>query len=95
MSPVRKGPISQRDLLPLLKELIDDSMAGSSSAHRDLARSKLREILETANVRTPFIMHGLIGRRARYLNSIGFWVPMQYHYGTWNGPKEPKVDDEG
>ena len=75
MSPARKGDISQRELVPMLKVLIDDASSKQSTAHRDIARMRLREILETANWRTPYVMNQISSRRCRYIASMGFWVP--------------------
>lgn len=78
MSPARIGPVSQRDLVRQLVPLIDAAMANGATAHRDLARAELRDLLATAHVRTPYVLRNLNPRRCRYLASIGFWVDSKY-----------------
>lgn len=75
MSPARKGDIAQRELVPRLKILIDDASSKQSTAHRDIARMRLREILEKTNWRTPYVLRNISSRRCRYIASMGFWVP--------------------
>lgn len=91
MSPALKGPVSQRELVTTLKTLIDDSMAPNSTAHRDIARTKLRALLAEANWRTPFIFNNLSSRRCRYLASIGHWVPSRWMLREWGKPEVPDV----
>ena len=74
MSPARKGDISQRQLVPLLKVLVDDASSKQSTAHRDIARMRLRETLESTNWRTPYVLHNLSSRRCRYISGMGFWI---------------------
>lgn len=91
-----KGPVAQRDLVPLLKTLIDAAMAKNSTAHRDIARSKLRELLETTNWRTSYILNNISPRRSRYIASIGYWVPSKWMLTTWKrrpGEEKPDVED--
>lgn len=96
MSPVRKGPIAQRELVGTLIQLIDAARAGNSTAHKDIAKSKLRALLSDpdANWRTPFIGHNLGARRSRYLDSIGFWTPSTWTTGGWTGPRPEPADAE-
>ncbi len=97
MSPgARKGPIAQRELAATLVALIDAAMAANSTAHKDIARSKLRAILgdPAMNIRTPFIGHNLGAKRSRWLNSFGFWVPMKWVEGGWTGPKAEAPEGE-
>jgi hypothetical protein len=72
------GEVSQRDLLPLLKELIDQANAKGAGASRDLARRQLRDTLTTTNWQTAHILTNIGVKRARYLASIGKPVPWQY-----------------
>lgn len=83
MSPALKGPVSQRNLLKQLVPLIDAAMAPNSTAHRDIARGRLRVLLDTTNWRTIFIYRNLSSRRCRYLASIGYWVPSNYMQREW------------
>lgn len=96
MSPApTKGPISQRELLPTLIALIDAAKAPNSTAHKDIARSKLRTLLETANWRTGFILWNLGPARCKYLASIGFWMPSKHLMrGPWQGQTEPPEIEE-
>jgi hypothetical protein len=82
-----KGPVSQRELLPRLVKLIDDARAPNSTAHRDIARSKLRALLETTNWNTAWLAHNLGATRCRYLGSIGYWVPTKFLSSTGWSPK--------
>ena len=90
-----KGPISQRDLVPLLEDLIDAASAKNSTAHRDIARTKLREVLETANWRTSFCLNNIGPRRTRFIVSMGHWVPTKWALVDWKKrPGEDKADHE-
>lgn len=91
----RKGPISQRALVPMLKELVDSAMAPNSTAHRDIARTRLREVLETANWRTSYVLNNISPKRSRYIASIGHWVPSKWTLTDWKmRPGEDKADAE-
>lgn len=95
MSPAKKGEWAQRELVPKMKILIDDAASKQSSAHRDIARSELRSLLETTNWRTTYVLKNISSRRCRFVASMGFWVP-----GEWmllpnrRRPSGPG-DDEG
>lgn len=78
MSPAKKGDITQRELVPTLKLLVDDASSKQSTAHRDISRMLLREILETANWRTPYVLRNISSRRCRYIASMGFWISGEY-----------------
>jgi hypothetical protein len=96
--PSQTGPVSQRDLVPLLNGLIDAAMAKNSTAHRDIARSKLRELLSdpAVNWRTSFVLNNVGATRSRYVASIGFWVPSKWLLVDWKRrPGEDKADAEG
>lgn len=73
-----KGDVAQRELVPLLVELIDAASRPQSTAHRDIARSKLRALRSTTNWNTPFVLNGISTRRARYLASLGWPVPSRW-----------------
>lgn len=88
MSPARIGPVSQRDLVRQLVPLIDAAMANGATAHRDLARAKLRDLLVSSHWRTTYVMRNLNPKRCRYLASIGFWVPTEMMWRPYT-----KVDE--
>jgi hypothetical protein len=75
---VPKGPVPQRDLVPLLKALIDASRAKSGTRTRDEARAALRSLLAVANWHTPYVMKNIGERRCRYLNQMGHPIPYTY-----------------
>ena len=74
----QKGPVSQRQLLRLLKPLIDASMGKASSATRDQSRAAVRRLMAEANWRTPFILQNIGARRARYLSSLGYLIDSKW-----------------
>ena len=78
MSPAKKGDLTQRELVPTLKRLIDDASSKQSTAHRDIARMRLREILESANWRTAYVLRNISSRRCRFIAGMGFWVPGEH-----------------
>jgi len=93
-----RAPVSQRDLVPIMKELVDAAMAKNSTAHRDIARSKLRAILEdpTSNWRTSYVLNNLGPKRCRFIASIGHWVPTKWALVDWKhrpGEEKPDVED--
>jgi hypothetical protein len=95
--PRTKAPIAQRELVPVMKVLIDAAMSKQSTAHRDIARSKLRAILDDpdSNWRTSFVLNNLAPRRCRYLASIGYWVPTRWTLTDWKiRPGEDKPEAE-
>lgn len=86
-----KGPISQRDLLQILKVTIDDASAKNSSAHKDHAKHKLKELLDTTNWKTVYILNNISTRRARFIAGMGRPVPSKWLFaGEWK--KRPGVD---
>ena len=88
------GEVTQRELVPTLNTLIDAAMAPNSTAHRDIARSKLRRLLETANWRTSFVLNNIGPKRSRYIASIGFWVPSRWTLSSYKrrpGVEKPDV----
>ena len=90
----RKGAMTQRTLVPELVRLIDDALAPNSTAHRDLARAKVRELLETTNWRTSYVLNSLNPRRCRYVASLGHWVPSKWLMREWSKPTEKADDNE-
>lgn len=95
MSPAKKGDITQRELVPQLKLLVDDAASKQSSAHRDIARANLREILETAHWRTPYVLKNISSRRCRFIASMGFWVSGEYLLLPNRRRPSGPGDDEG
>lgn len=96
MSPApTKGPVSQRELVPTMIALIDAATAPNSTAHRDIARNKIRTILEAANWRTGYVLWNLGPTRCKYLASIGHWVPSKYLFrDSWHGKAQPPEIEE-
>ena len=93
--PSKTGPISQRNLVPLLKELVDAASAGNSSAHKDIAKRKLRETLETTSWRTSFVCNNLGSRRCKFIAGMGHWVPSRWLLVDWKyRGGEDKADAE-
>ena len=70
-----KGPMGQRELVQVLRVLIDTSRSKASSRTRDDARKTLRELLKEANWHTPYILRNLGARRCRYLAGLGYDIP--------------------
>jgi hypothetical protein len=71
----RVGPLAQRELLVLLKALVDASRAKSASRTRDEARAALRATLDTAHWNTPWLRHNLGVRRMKVIARMGYQVP--------------------
>jgi hypothetical protein len=74
----RKGPISQRHLVTLMKPVIDAAMSKSSSLTRDQARQTVRRLMAETNWNTPFVKHLLGTKRCRYLSKLGYIIEPQY-----------------
>lgn len=74
---VKKGEYSQRELLLVLKDLIAQASAKGASAHRDLARARLREVMANESWDTEYILYNLAAKRCRYLRSLGY--PISWH----------------
>lgn len=74
----RKGALSQRELIKVLKPLCDVAMSKSASKSRDDARRLIRETLLVANWRTPFVYHNLAERRCRFLTRLGYVIPSKW-----------------
>lgn len=75
-----KGPMTQRELIYTLNTMIDAAMAKNSTAHRDIARMKLREMLKPDEKwwQTGFVFTNLSVKRCKYLASMGLPVPMRF-----------------
>jgi hypothetical protein len=74
----RKGVLSQRKLVTLLRPLIDAAGSRAPTHTRDEARRTLRELLATSNWQTPYVFHNIAARRCRYLTTMGYIVPKEY-----------------
>lgn len=75
-----KGPITQREAITLLSLLIDDAMAKNSTAHRDIARAKVRTLLKPDETwwQTGFVYTNLSIKRCKYLAGMGLPIPMRF-----------------
>ena len=73
-----KGPVPQRQLLSLLRVLIDTARARAASRTRDEARRTLRSLMAEANWQTPYVLRNLGARRCRYLSGLGYPVSSEY-----------------
>lgn len=74
----RKGPVSQDDLVPLLRALVDASKAKSGTRTRDEARAALRALLGAANWNTSYVLTNIGVRRCKYIARLGYPVPYTY-----------------
>jgi len=85
--PSKIGKYSQREMVPLLTELIDDASAKGASAHRDIARSNLRTLLREGHWNTDYVLNNLAPRRCRYIASLGYPVPSKWAFreSRWSG----------
>lgn len=72
-----RGPVSQKQLLLMLRVLIDTSRGKAASRTRDEARRALRELLAMANWNTSYVLRNLGARRCRYLSGLGYPVPAE------------------
>jgi hypothetical protein len=81
LGPNPIGPVSQANLLPMLRILIDASRGKAASRTRDEARASLRQLMTTANWNTPYVLRNLRARRCRYLYGLGYPVPSHYLIG--------------
>ena len=71
----QKGPLGQRDLVAVLKVLIDTAQTKASSRTRDEARRTLRGLMATAHWDTNYVRRNLGIRRCRYLAGQGYPMP--------------------
>ena len=71
---------TQRELVPVLVGLIDAAMAKGATAHRDIARSRLREVLRDEHWDTSFVLNNISVKRCRYLASLGYPVPARWAF---------------
>lgn len=74
----QKGPLGQRELVSVLRVLIDTAKGKSASRTRDDARATLRDLLSEANWNTPYVLRNIGAKRCRYLSGIGWPVPSKY-----------------
>jgi hypothetical protein len=81
--PKQKGSLPQRQLLEELVVTVDAAMGRVSSAHRDIARARLRELKETTNWSTSFITHNLGPKRCKYLAGIGWPISSRWLRREW------------
>lgn len=90
------GVISQRDLVPLLRELVDAASVENSTAHKDIAKARLREVLTTCRVNTTYVANNIGPRRARFIASLGYPMPSKWMFTDWrtNRPGEDKGDPD-
>lgn len=74
------GPMPQRELIVTLNSLIDAAMAKNSTAHRDIARSRLREMLKPEETwwQTAFVYTNISVKRCKYLAGMGLPIPMRF-----------------
>lgn len=76
----KKGAYSQRELVKILKPIIDAAAGGVSSAHRDIARSKLRTILGAAKWNTAYVLNNLGPTRTKWLRAHGYPADARFTY---------------
>ncbi len=74
----QKGPVSQDDLVPLLRVLVDASKARSGTRTRDEARAALRALLDAARWDTPYVLWNIGYRRCVFISRMGYRVPYDY-----------------
>ena len=78
-TPYRKGAIAQWRLLPMMRALIDIAARDRhDSPARTQARATLREIHDTCNWNTSFILRNIGLRRCRYLRGMGWEIPDRF-----------------
>lgn len=75
--PGKRGVIPQRELVRVLRVLIDTARAVPGRG-RDEARATIRDLLATANWRTPYVLRNIGARRCRYLAGMGYPVPAEF-----------------
>lgn len=84
--PARIGNYAQRDLVPLLAATID-AARGHPSAHRDIARARLRE-LRSEHWNTRYVLNQLSTRRCRFLAAQGWPVDGYYLFKGYRGARK-------
>lgn len=94
MPRTKSNLYSQRELVPVLCELIDAASAKGASAHRDIARSRLREVMRTENWNTTYIHHNLGATRDKYLSGLGYPVPSKWLFRGWAWAPKAKVAED-
>ena len=76
----RKGTIGQRQLLLVLKNLVDQASAKGAGLARDQARRSLRETMREQDWNTAYILMNLSVKRCRALASMGYPVPRKFMF---------------
>lgn len=76
---------TQRELVPVLVGLVDAASAKGATAHRDIARSRLREVLRDEHWNTSFVLNNLGRKRCRYIAGLGQPVPYRWIQYGWKG----------
>lgn len=89
------GPVAQRDLVVILRKLIDVSRGKSSSRTRDEARRMLRLLMAEANWNTPYILRNIGAKRCRYLSGMGYTIDAAYSMRSSIERLEQWVDRNG
>lgn len=89
-----KGRYKQRELVPVLVDLIDAAAAKGASAHRDIARTELRRVMSEEHWNTSFVLNNLSVKRSRYLAGLGYPVPSRWAWRPHHFPVEAAHDDE-
>lgn len=69
---------TQRQLVPVLCDLIDAAAAKGTSAHRDIARSRLRQVMRDEHWNTSYVLNNIGVGRCRYLAGLGHPVPSRW-----------------
>jgi hypothetical protein len=83
---------TQRELVQVLVGLIDAAGAKGASAHRDIARSRLRQVMRDEHWNTSFVLNNIARKRCRYLAGLGYPVPTRWAWKPHGF--EQKVEDE-
>lgn len=91
-----KGRYSQRELLPVLVNLIDAARAKGATLHRDNARAELRRVLAEENWNTIYILNNIGVTRSRHIAGLGHSVATKWLFRQWTKgiPDDPWVRDE-
>ena len=81
------GRYTQRELVAVLVGLVDAAAAKGASAHRDIARARLKVVLRDENWNTSFVLNNIGRKRCRYLAGLGSPVPYRWMERGWKGDK--------
>ena len=74
----KSGAYTQRELVAVLCETIDAAAAKGASAHRDIARAKLRTLLREENWNNSFILNNIGPTRCKHIAGLGQPVPWRW-----------------